>query len=63
MTRVQMMRQGQNRYVYSPDVVGLCKLSVFAVTQIAEMYEKQALAQTTKGGKKRKGGEVEDDFW
>lgn len=31
--------------------------------QIAEMYERQSLAQT-KGGKKKHGdGEAEDDFW
>ncbi|EJT98065.1 ATP-dependent DNA ligase [Dacryopinax primogenitus] len=31
--------------------------------QIADMYERQALAQS-KGGKKRRGdGEIEDDFW
>lgn len=31
--------------------------------QVAEAYERQALA-TSKGGKKGKGGgDVEDDFW
>ncbi|OBZ79184.1 DNA ligase 1 [Grifola frondosa] len=30
--------------------------------QIAEMYERQVLAQS-KGGKKKKGGEGEDGFW
>ncbi|KAF8516379.1 DNA ligase I [Gautieria morchelliformis] len=30
--------------------------------QIAEMYERQALAQS-KGGKKNKGGDVDDGFW
>ena len=32
-----------------------------AAAQIAEMYQRQVLAQT-KGGKKGKGG-GEDDFW
>lgn len=31
-------------------------------TQIAEMYERQALAQK-KGGKKGGGGDVDDGFW
>ena len=32
-------------------------------TQIAEMYERQSLAQS-KTGKKRRGGEADDDgFW
>ncbi|EMD42092.1 hypothetical protein CERSUDRAFT_110637 [Gelatoporia subvermispora B] len=30
--------------------------------QIAEMYEKQALAQS-KGGKRSKGGDADDNFW
>ncbi|KAI0348086.1 ATP-dependent DNA ligase [Trametopsis cervina] len=30
--------------------------------QIAEMYERQALAQS-KGGKKKKGGDADDGFW
>jgi DNA ligase-1 len=29
--------------------------------QIAEMYERQALAQTK--GKKKKGGDADDGFW
>jgi hypothetical protein len=33
---------------------------IFYVTQIAEMYEKQALAT---GGKKKKGGAEDDGFW
>ncbi|KLO17007.1 DNA ligase I [Schizopora paradoxa] len=31
--------------------------------QIAEMYERQSLAQTKTGKKKRGGGDGEDDFW
>ncbi|KAH7930944.1 ATP-dependent DNA ligase [Leucogyrophana mollusca] len=31
--------------------------------QIAEMYERQALAQSSKGGKKGKGGDNNDEFW
>ena len=31
-------------------------------SQIAEMYERQVLAQS-KGGKKSKGGDAEDGFW
>jgi len=30
--------------------------------QIAEMYERQVLAQS-KGGKKKKGGDADDEFW
>ena len=30
--------------------------------QIAEMYERQVLAQS-KGGKKRKGDDADDGFW
>lgn len=30
--------------------------------QIAEMYQRQALAQS-KGGKKSKGGDGDDGFW
>jgi len=30
--------------------------------QIAEMYERQVLSQS-KGGKKKKGGDVDDEFW
>jgi len=30
--------------------------------QIAEMYERQVLAQT-KGGKRKKGADVDDEFW
>jgi hypothetical protein len=29
--------------------------------QVAEMYEKQALAQSN--GKKKKGGDADDGFW
>jgi DNA ligase 1 len=29
--------------------------------QIAEMYERQALAQSN--GKKKKGGDADDSFW
>lgn len=32
------------------------------VIKIAEMYERQALAQS-KGGKKKGGGDVDDGFW
>ncbi|KAH7910937.1 ATP-dependent DNA ligase [Hygrophoropsis aurantiaca] len=31
--------------------------------QIAEMYERQALAQSSKSGKKGKGGDGDDGFW
>ncbi|THH11198.1 hypothetical protein EW145_g785 [Phellinidium pouzarii] len=31
--------------------------------QIAEMYERQSLAQTKSGKKNRGGGDAEDDFW
>lgn len=31
--------------------------------QIAEMYERQSLAQSKSGKKKRGGGDAEDDFW
>ena len=30
--------------------------------QIAEMYERQVLSQS-KGGKKKKGGDADDEFW
>lgn len=30
--------------------------------QIAEMYERQVLAQS-KGSKKKKGGDMDDEFW
>jgi len=32
------------------------------VQQIAEMYERQVLAQS-KGGKKKKGADADDEFW
>lgn len=31
--------------------------------QVAEMYERQALAQSGSGGKKKGGGEGDDGFW
>jgi DNA ligase-1 len=31
------------------------------IAQIAELYERQALAQTK--GKKKKGGDADDGFW
>lgn len=34
----------------------------FTMMQIAEMYERQVLSQS-KGGKKKNGGDADDEFW
>lgn len=60
MTSLQMMLPAPSRSVHL--VSGECGCDpIDLYAQIAEMYERQALAQT-KGGKK-KGGDADDGFW
>lgn len=57
---MQTTRRGQSRYADASPQTILCPMT--NTPQIAEMYQRQALAQS-KGGKKGKSGDGDDGFW
>lgn len=58
MTRMRTTLLGPSRWVHSQSADARALMSVL---QVAEMYERQALAQS--GKKKKGGGDADDGFW
>ena len=62
MTRTRTTRLALSRYADAAPPARRVISANGPPAQIAEMYQRQVLAQT-KGGKKGKGADADDGFW